>query len=75
MRQHRGLPIHLSTQASATNFETLDFWKEEGLERVILAREVSMEEVAEIRKNTDVEIEAFIHRGDVYFLFWPLYLL
>ena len=56
-----GLPIHLSTQASATNFETLEFWKEEGLERVVLAREVSMEEVAEIRKNTDIEIEAFIH--------------
>ncbi len=56
-----GLPIHLSTQASATNFETLEFWKEEGLERVVLAREVSMEEVAEIRKNTDTEIEAFIH--------------
>lgn len=56
-----GLPIHLSTQASATNFETLEFWKNEGLERVVLAREVSMAEVAEIRKNTDVEIEAFIH--------------
>ncbi|WP_207941506.1 peptidase U32 [Enterococcus sp. DIV2402] len=56
-----GLPIHLSTQASATNYETLEFWKEEGLERVVLAREVSMEEVAEIRKNTDIEIEAFIH--------------
>lgn len=56
-----GLPIHLSTQASATNYETLEFWKEEGLERVVLAREVSMEEVAEIRKHTDVEIEAFIH--------------
>ncbi|MGG5342451.1 peptidase U32 family protein [Enterococcus sp. AZ192] len=56
-----GLPIHLSTQASATNYETLEFWKNEGLERVVLAREVSMEEVAEIRKNTDVEIEAFIH--------------
>lgn len=56
-----GLPIHLSTQASATNYETLEFWREEGLERVVLAREVSMEEVAEIRKNTSVEIEAFIH--------------
>ncbi|WP_430602701.1 U32 family peptidase [Enterococcus sp. DIV0724b] len=56
-----GLPIHLSTQASATNYETLEFWKNEGLERVVLAREVSMGEVAEIRKNTDVEIEAFIH--------------
>lgn len=56
-----GLPVHLSTQASATNFETLEFWKEEGLERVVLGREVSMEEVSIIRKNTDVEIEAFIH--------------
>ncbi|MGX7131079.1 peptidase U32 family protein [Enterococcus songbeiensis] len=56
-----GLPIHLSTQASATNFETLEFWKEEGLERVVLAREVSMAEVAAIRENTDIEIEAFIH--------------
>ena len=56
-----GLPIHLSTQASATNFETLEFWKNEGLERVVLAREVSMAEVAEIRKNTEIEIEAFIH--------------
>ncbi|WP_153731683.1 peptidase U32 family protein [Sporosarcina obsidiansis] len=56
-----GLPIHLSTQASATNYETLNFWKSEGLERVVLAREVSMEEIKEIRQKTDVEIEAFIH--------------
>ncbi|SHG59732.1 peptidase U32 family protein [Ornithinibacillus halophilus] len=56
-----GLPIHLSTQASATNYETLNFWKEEGLERVVLAREVGMDEIKEIRQNTDVEIEAFIH--------------
>ena len=56
-----GLPIHLSTQASATNYETLEFWKNEGLERVVLAREVSMAEVAAIRENTDIEIEAFIH--------------
>lgn len=56
-----GLPIHLSTQASATNYETLNFWHAEGLERVVLAREVSMEEIKEIRQKTDVEIEAFIH--------------
>lgn len=56
-----GLPIHLSTQASATNYETLEFWKNEGLERVVLAREVSMEEVRAIRAHTDIEIEAFIH--------------
>ncbi|AQP53702.1 protease [Vagococcus penaei] len=56
-----GLPVHLSTQSSATNYETLEFWKNEGLERVVLAREVSMDEVAKIREHTDVEIEAFIH--------------
>lgn len=56
-----GLPIHLSTQASATNYETLNFWHEEGLERVVLAREVSMDEIKQIRNNTDVEIEVFIH--------------
>jgi len=56
-----GLPIHLSTQQSATNYETLEFWKALGLERVVLGREVSMKEVAEIRANTDIEIEAFIH--------------
>lgn len=56
-----GLEIHLSTQASATNVETFEFWKKLGLTRVVLAREVSMAEVAEIRKRTDVEIEAFVH--------------
>ncbi|MBN6206724.1 U32 family peptidase [Ralstonia pickettii] len=56
-----GLPIHLSTQASAANYETLNFWQDEGLERIVLAREVSMEEIKEMRENTDVEIESFIH--------------
>ncbi|MFC3928719.1 peptidase U32 family protein [Streptococcus caprae] len=56
-----GLEIHLSTQASATNVETFHFWKEYGLTRVVLAREVSMEELAEIRSRTDLEIEAFVH--------------
>lgn len=56
-----GLPVHLSTQASATNAETLQFWQEEGLERAVLGREVSMEEVCKIRENTDLEIEVFIH--------------
>lgn len=56
-----GLPVHLSTQASATNWETLAFWQNEGLERVVLAREVSLEEVKAIRAKTDIQIEAFIH--------------
>ncbi|EOT4862859.1 TPA: U32 family peptidase [Streptococcus pyogenes] len=56
-----GLEIHLSTQASSTNNETFEFWKAMGLTRVVLAREVNMAELAEIRKRTDVEIEAFVH--------------
>ncbi|SQG95505.1 peptidase, U32 family [Streptococcus pyogenes] len=56
-----GLEIHLSTQASSTNYETFEFWKAMGLTRVVLAREVNMAELAEIRKRTDVEIEAFVH--------------
>lgn len=56
-----GLPVHLSTQASAANYETLNFWEAEGLERVVLAREVSMEEIREMKKHVNVEIEAFIH--------------
>lgn len=56
-----GLEIHLSTQASSTNYESFEFWKELGLTRVVLAREVTMEELAEIRKRTSVEIEAFVH--------------
>ena len=59
--QAEGLEIHLSTQASATNVETFEFWRDYGLARVVLAREVSMEELAEIRRRTDVEIEAFVH--------------
>ncbi|TCI29482.1 U32 family peptidase [Exiguobacterium sp. SL-10] len=56
-----GLPVHLSTQASATNYETLRFWQEEGLERIVLAREVSMEEIKEMKRQVDVEIETFVH--------------
>lgn len=56
-----GLEIHLSTQQSAVNYETLNFWQEAELTRCVLGREVSMAEVAEIRAKTSVEIEAFIH--------------
>lgn len=56
-----GLEIHLSTQASSTNYETFEFWKELGLTRVVLAREVTMAELATIRQRTSVEIEAFVH--------------
>ncbi|WLR49950.1 U32 family peptidase [Bacillus tianshenii] len=55
------LERHLSTQQSLTNWKAAQFWKEEGLERVVLARETSYEEVKEIKEKVDVEIEAFVH--------------
>ena len=61
MMEAPGLPVHLSTQASATNSETLRFWHEEGLERVVLAREVSLDEIKRMKRETDIEIETFIH--------------
>ncbi|SDT32076.1 putative protease [Paenibacillaceae bacterium GAS479] len=56
-----GLEVHLSTQQSVLNWRTVQFWKEEGLPRVVLARETSLEEIAEIKSHVDIEIEAFIH--------------
>jgi putative protease len=56
------LEIHLSTQQSVMNWQTVKFWHEEGAERVVLAREASMAEIDEMKRRVpDVEIEAFIH--------------
>ncbi len=56
------LPINLSTQANTLNYKTVEFWKNHGVKRVILARELSLGEIAEIhRKVPDIEIETFIH--------------
>ncbi|GGG12595.1 protease [Paenibacillus albidus] len=56
-----GLEVHLSTQQSTLNWQAVSFWKEEGLPRVVLGRETSLEEIAEIKKHVDIEIESFIH--------------
>ena len=55
--------IHLSTQANLTNYETALFWREMGMKRLVLARELSFEEIKGIRDNlpTDTELEAFGH--------------
>ena len=56
------IPVHLSTQAIATNWTTVDFWKDLGVERIILSRELRLKEVAEIHKKVpDVELESFVH--------------
>lgn len=55
------LELHLSTQQSTANWQAVQFWKDEGIHRVVLAREVSMTEIEAIKQHVDVEIEAFIH--------------
>lgn len=56
------LSLSLSTQANTLNYEAAHFWKDFGIKRVILARELSLEEIAEIsEKNKGLEVETFIH--------------
>ncbi|CAM3009032.1 tRNA 5-hydroxyuridine modification protein YegQ [Vibrio rarus] len=54
--------IHLSVQANAVNWATVKFWSTQGVERVILSRELSLEEIEEIRQHCpDTELEIFVH--------------
>lgn len=57
------IEIHISTQANNTNYETYRFWWKLGAKRVVSARELSLKEIGEIRKNIpeEMEIESFIH--------------
>lgn len=55
------IPLHLSTQANTTNFYAVKFWESLGISRIVLARELTLEEIAYICKNTNVEIEVFVH--------------
>lgn len=56
------MTIHLSVQANAVNWATVKFWQTQGIERVILSRELSLEEIAEIRKEVpEMELEVFVH--------------
>ena len=55
------IPLHASTQCDNRTLEKVKFFEEVGLERVILARETSLKDIEKICKNTNVEIETFIH--------------
>ncbi len=55
-------PVHLSVQANTVNYASVNFWKTMGLSRVILSRELSLDEIAEIRQLCpDMELEVFVH--------------
>lgn len=60
-KENTNLHVHLSTQQSTLNKETVEFWKNCGVERIVLARESSRKDIIDIKKNIDIEIECFIH--------------
>lgn len=56
------VPIHISTQATVVNWAGVHFWeKQQNVERVVLARELSLAEIAEISEKTATELEIFVH--------------
>ena len=57
------MEVHISTQASTTNSQAANFWYNQGAKRVVMAREMSFNEIKELRDNTpeDMDIEAFVH--------------
>lgn len=56
-----GREVHLSTQANTTNGAAAEFWRKAGVKRVNLARELSLEEILEVRTTTTAELEVFVH--------------
>lgn len=59
----KDLEVHLSTQANNTNYMSANFWYEQGVQRIVMARELSFKEIKEIKENVpeDLELEGFIH--------------
>ena len=57
------MEVHISTQASTTNYNAANFWYNKGAQRIVTARELSFEETKEIREHIpeDMDIEAFVH--------------
>ncbi len=57
------IEVHLSTQQSTTNSEAINFWYEQGVSRVVLARELSLKEIKLVKTKVKADIEVFIHGG------------
>ncbi len=56
-----GLDLHISTQANVSNWQTAEFYGKLGASRVILSRELTLEQIKDIRQHTDMELEVFVH--------------
>jgi len=62
LKKFPNLVIHLSTQANTTNWTSVKFWRDLGVKRIILTRELSLKEIMEMYKQVpDIELEAFVH--------------
>ena len=60
-RNFQNVEVHLSTQNSTTNYEAVKYFKNEGVDRIVLARELSKNEIKEIIDKVNIDIEVFIH--------------
>ena len=56
-----GIPLHVSTQANITNYSAAKFWEKLGATRLVLSRELSIEEIRDIRNRVSLELECFVH--------------
>ena len=63
VKAHTTLDVHLSTQQSVLNSGAVSFWADHGVSRVVLAREVTLEELEALMPHTPIEVEVFIHGG------------
>lgn len=63
LKKNTSLDLHISTQASVTNSATIGFWRDLGAKRIVLARELSLEEIKDIKKQVgdSIELECFVH--------------
>jgi putative protease len=61
IKKRTSIDVHLSTQASCLNHYSAQFWKNQGVSRIVLGREVSLEQAREIKEFTGIELEMFIH--------------
>ncbi|MFU8792467.1 MAG: peptidase U32 family protein [Acholeplasmataceae bacterium] len=61
--KHTNLEVHLSTQQSSMNAQTVRFWHQMGVKRIVLGRELDVEQIKHLKAQTDADVEVFIHGG------------